>query len=132
MKCPVDPEVELVRISIEGLNVDYCGKCRGHWLDQGEISKLAVRDAKTESVVSNIQSSSRGCPKDGTRLTEVDFPQHSGLRVDICPTCKGIWLDAHELSQALTLLGRPADGQTQPSRSVFTLVARLTGRHRGT
>ena len=34
------------------------------------------------------------CPKDGTDLQEREF-QH--VKVDVCPECKGMWLDAGEL-----------------------------------
>ena len=34
------------------------------------------------------------CPKDGADLQEREF-QH--VKVDVCPECKGMWLDAGEL-----------------------------------
>ena len=34
------------------------------------------------------------CPKDGEDLQEREF-QH--VKVDVCPECKGMWLDAGEL-----------------------------------
>ena len=35
------------------------------------------------------------CPRDDT---ELNVEQHRGIEVDRCPTCEGIWLDYHELS----------------------------------
>ncbi|MCB5410605.1 zf-TFIIB domain-containing protein [Pseudogemmobacter faecipullorum] len=39
MKCPVDNETLLMTMR-EGVEIDYCPKCRGVWLDRGELDKL--------------------------------------------------------------------------------------------
>lgn len=36
------------------------------------------------------------CPKDGSALEPREFHH---VVVDVCPTCKGVWLDAGELEQ---------------------------------
>jgi Zn-finger nucleic acid-binding protein len=42
------------------------------------------------------------CPRDGSELQE---REQSKVKVDICPACKGIWLDAGEL-EVLSLVDR--------------------------
>src|SRR5512145_1834073 len=42
MKCPVC-DVTLVISSREGIEIDYCPKCRGVWLDRGELDKIIDR-----------------------------------------------------------------------------------------
>ena|SRR5580765_3940643 len=37
-----------------------------------------------------------GCPRDGTELVQVE---RSGVLIDACPTCRGIWLDRGELER---------------------------------
>ena len=44
MKCPVDGET-LVMADRSGVEVDYCPKCRGVWLDRGELDKIIDRAA---------------------------------------------------------------------------------------
>lgn len=44
MKCPVC-EVQLSISSREGVEIDYCGQCRGVWLDRGELDKIIDRAA---------------------------------------------------------------------------------------
>jgi Zn-finger nucleic acid-binding protein len=130
MHCPVDHSVEMVTITVDGIDIERCGKCNGHWLQHGELSKLVARDPGVEPVATVTRNSTRFCPEDTTPLTEVEFPQHSGLRIDVCPECQGIWLDAHELGQAFALLGRQPPSTQSPSRPVLDLLIRLTGKRR--
>ncbi|MGE4063470.1 MAG: zf-TFIIB domain-containing protein [Rhodospirillaceae bacterium] len=44
MKCPVDNET-LVMTDRSGVEIDYCPKCRGVWLDRGELDKIIERGA---------------------------------------------------------------------------------------
>ncbi len=42
MQCPID-KVDLVMSERHGIEVDYCPKCRGVWLDRGELDKIIAR-----------------------------------------------------------------------------------------
>jgi len=42
MKCPNCNET-LVMTDRQGIEIDYCPKCRGVWLDKGELDKLIER-----------------------------------------------------------------------------------------
>ena len=42
MRCPVDGET-LVMTDRSGVEIDYCPKCRGVWLDRGELDKIIDR-----------------------------------------------------------------------------------------
>lgn len=44
MRCPVDNET-LVMADRNGVEIDYCPKCRGVWLDRGELDKIIERSA---------------------------------------------------------------------------------------
>lgn len=44
MQCPVDGET-LVMADRSGVEIDYCPKCRGVWLDRGELDKIIDRAA---------------------------------------------------------------------------------------
>ncbi|MBK1726826.1 zf-TFIIB domain-containing protein [Halorhodospira neutriphila] len=45
MQCPVDGET-LQMAERQGVEVDYCPKCRGVWLDRGELDKIIERSAE--------------------------------------------------------------------------------------
>lgn len=40
MRCPVCLDADLVPHIRDGIEVDHCGRCRGMWLDRGELEKL--------------------------------------------------------------------------------------------
>lgn len=42
MKCPVC-QLDLQMSDRQGIEIDYCPKCRGIWLDRGELDKLIER-----------------------------------------------------------------------------------------
>jgi Uncharacterized protein conserved in bacteria len=48
MKCPNCDET-LVMADRQGVEIDYCPKCRGVWLDKGELDKIIERSADFES-----------------------------------------------------------------------------------
>ena len=55
MQCPVCSETQLVVTTRESIEIDYCPKCRGVWLDRGELDKIIERsqpDLKVSSTTS--------------------------------------------------------------------------------
>jgi Zn-finger nucleic acid-binding protein len=44
MNCPVC-NVALTMADRQGVEIDYCPKCRGVWLDRGELDKIIQRSA---------------------------------------------------------------------------------------
>jgi Zn-finger nucleic acid-binding protein len=44
MQCPIDGS-ELVMTDRQGVEIDYCPKCRGVWLDRGELDKIIEKTA---------------------------------------------------------------------------------------
>lgn len=48
MKCPNCEEL-LVMTERQGVEIDYCPKCRGVWLDKGELDKIIEKSAAAES-----------------------------------------------------------------------------------
>jgi len=48
------------------------------------------------------------CPVDGTKLVPME---RSGIEIDHCPTCRGVWLDRGELDK---ILERSASSAASP------------------
>jgi Zn-finger nucleic acid-binding protein len=72
MKCPID-ETELVMSERKGVEIDYCPKCRGVWLDRGELDKILERAAAAEVPRAEYDRGSRygGKPKRHSWLSEI-------------------------------------------------------------
>ena len=55
------------------------------------------------------------CPNDGATLT---MSERSGIEIDYCPTCRGVWLDRGELDKIIERsLAQPAPHRPRRSRS---------------
>ncbi|MCW1360074.1 zf-TFIIB domain-containing protein [Campylobacter sp. US33a] len=48
MLCPVC-NVDLMMSDRNGVEIDYCPKCRGVWLDRGELDKIIERSSSANS-----------------------------------------------------------------------------------
>jgi uncharacterized protein len=48
MKCPHCGEILLIT-ERQGIEIDYCPKCRGVWLDKGELDKIIEKTESSES-----------------------------------------------------------------------------------
>lgn len=52
------------------------------------------------------------CPIDGATLVIAD---RTGIEIDYCPDCRGVWLDRGELDKIIDRsLGEPSDGASPP------------------
>jgi Zn-finger nucleic acid-binding protein len=65
------------------------------------------------------------CPRDGTQLVEVE---RSGVRVDACRTCRGIWLDRGELDKILERESQAFDRRDEDDEA---FLREVTGRGGG-
>jgi hypothetical protein len=54
------------------------------------------------------------CPTDGAVLV---MSERSGIEIDYCPTCRGVWLDRGELDKIIERsLSQPAPQQPAPQQ----------------
>ena len=99
----------------EGVTIDVCEKCKGVWLDQGELKQIMTlrkkvfKPSEVEAVnrlcgVNGVpkQEEARklSCPKCSTNpMSTQNYNYSSGVIVDRCPKGCGIWLDADELEK---------------------------------
>lgn len=48
MNCPVCVSTTLTVTERQGIEIDFCPKCRGVWLDRGELDKILERSTATQ------------------------------------------------------------------------------------
>lgn len=118
MNCPVCKKAMLV-LGYEGIEVDYCGQCKGLWLDEGEIEQML--DGATAALnLLDWQAGEKGerrCPRCGTKMKAHTLPG-SAVEIDACPEACGIWLDRGELQSIAK--------SSVPEGSAATVLERLT------
>ncbi len=113
MKCPIDGH-QLHQKTYEGITIDVCNNCGGEFLDAEEIGTivrireeifpktLREREAQyvphfgipTEHFERTIH-----CPNCDESMEVMNYSGDSGVFVDRCPKCQGIWLDHEELER---------------------------------
>lgn len=58
MQCPSCQDSVLSMTERQGVEIDYCPKCRGVWLDRGELDKIIEKSA-----VANTETASPAVPQ---------------------------------------------------------------------
>lgn len=76
MKCPAC-NVDLVMTERQGTEIDYCPKCRGVWLDRGELDKIIEKSTAAEAPRA-ASGGDRGHDRDRDR----DRPRSDNYRDD--------------------------------------------------
>jgi hypothetical protein len=85
MKCPADGET-LIMADRSGVEIDYCPKCRGVWLDRGELDKIIDRSATVLPAAAPQPEAPRGEPyresdrSHGRRDDDDDYKYRKGKR----------------------------------------------------
>ncbi|MEX2283082.1 MAG: zf-TFIIB domain-containing protein [Gemmatimonadota bacterium] len=104
------------------LVLDHCARCGGVWFGLGEVQQLRrvdpsllwgriirrseVHRMQCHQCHTHVARNEKKCPGCGWNLAlecpvcarTMDQVAHSGLRLDVCRTCKGVWFDHDELA----------------------------------
>lgn len=85
------------RIERKGIEVDICPKCKGIWLDTRELKKLIDSPKLYKYLTTHMGTEAKSklvCPRCGSLMNLEEAEQ---IEVDVCLSCRGVWLDAYEL-----------------------------------
>ncbi len=89
-------------------HVAGCSRCRGLFLDHGELNRLAGEtDGDVEYATLHGETFEHAdayapiaCPRCERRpMGKVEFNIYTGIILDYCGECRGFWLDGHELER---------------------------------
>jgi len=105
MNCPVckEPMVVIEHASVE---IDYCMKCQGVWLDSGEI-ELLMGDAEACDAYlcggkpADNKEAKRRCPICGKKMEKAVTQGAQPVMYDRCAKGDGLWFDKGELEAVL-------------------------------
>lgn len=56
MDCPVCKTERLSMMERQGIEIDYCPRCRGVWLDRGELDKIVERSSMEPPAAAPVQA----------------------------------------------------------------------------
>ena len=113
MKCPNCDNV-LQPVDYEGIKIETCDGCRGEWLDAGELAHIVkAREARFNAEerkaitaatgITPVNLEDRGrrltCPNCGGQTEALNYGGNSGIIIDRCAHCRGVWLDEGELEK---------------------------------
>jgi Zn-finger nucleic acid-binding protein len=122
MDCPKD-RIPLEIVHFHSIPIQRCPKCEGTWYEKDQLRLLKDKEAHGDYCWINLDlwrdvakfraaSSSRyTCPADSTPLTPVHYGNAS-IVVDICQTCKGVWLDKGEYARIIKFLDDTVDAES--------------------
>lgn len=114
---PICPkcDVGLFILHFKEVDVDFCERCRGLWLDAGELEELLTRTGaaaddpllKFQTQTGSVSAGRKHlCPRCDEPLHEINV---RSLTLDHCPHGHGLWFDEDELRQLLAMFP-PAAG----------------------
>lgn len=124
MKCP-KCDRRLDTIEYEGIQIETCGNCQGEWLDDGELKHVVqAREVRFDEQERRAIAAATGitgikvdsvdrdlvCPKCGGLTDAINYGGDTGIIIDRCTLCHGIWLDGGELEHIQMLVEGWEDG----------------------
>lgn len=109
MHCP-SCHAELETRPTDGIDVDACPSCQGIWFDADELRRtkdeadpdLKWMDFELWKHEDDFRVSEKAmdCPKCSVALVAIDYGD-TGVEVDFCRQCRGVWLDAGEFEKII-------------------------------
>lgn len=130
-RCQAQLKVETYR----GIEVDRCPKCKGMWLDYGELEQLedTVYDQDESKGILMIRSfeSELPCPKCENPMQRFSYRAYD-LELDFCEQEHGVWLDAEEENQILKLMkqrGKDLNRKLSAEKEWGALLADIKSTH---
>lgn len=128
MKCPKCGQNSLDPFGmIEGVHVDFCSGCKGIWFDEGELAfytEMPVDVPKVAEALEKGRPTGLPCPRcQGEDLVEVSYLPGEHLLLDVCPRCKGVFVDKGELPQVERLTTR-----CRGAESIFHVAKQLEAK----
>ena len=102
LKCPKDA-ARLVVHRGDSLECHTCQRCRGLWFSMEQLLKYTRVNRPAATALPRSSSGAIAahsqhqwpCPQ--CRQAHLSTKQVDNVEVDVCPRCRGIWLDAGEL-----------------------------------
>jgi Zn-finger nucleic acid-binding protein len=138
--CPRCPDQPLQEHVIEDWKPLVCTRCGGLWIDPDSFRDAVMRppppgldQRETAGARPAIwEESPLACPACNVPMKKGNYAYSSGVIIDRCPSCRGIWLDRGELAKLRAFVNRkvPQDKVLMAQLETATLRKRLEAQER--
>ena len=112
MNCPRD-KIPMAVLEIGEVKIDQCPQCGGMWFDQGEFEAAKEQvdpdlnwldfDIWKHKDQFQVSEHPLTCPQDDSPMVAVAYDD-TGVEIDVCPACRGVWLEQGEFAKIITAL----------------------------
>jgi hypothetical protein len=138
--CPLDGTTMSCTTYEADIEVDICPKCGGFWLDHGELENIqhtVEKDYSNElarmpdmigAATRTLKQKSAplvNCPVCDKKMARREHGYCSQIMVDVCPSCKGVWLDKGELQALEVFFERSRFGAGNARRGFWGTLRNL-------
>jgi Zn-finger nucleic acid-binding protein len=121
MNCPEDG-VQLEQADCHGVKVEECPKCLGRWFDRDELRQAKDRTDEDlrwldfdpftrEAEKSDVDTEGRLCPRCSVKMGVMVY-ERSGVRIEKCWLCDGVWLNHGEFEKIVKHLEKEVNTET--------------------
>ncbi len=108
LDCPHCRHHALEPLRHENVRIDACVHCGGVWFDSNELDIVLRRydpnycreGSIAKTLGQRVGGTPKKCPRCKVSLATYEFEQGSDLKIDVCHSCHGVWLDKGELDHA--------------------------------
>lgn len=101
LNCPTCHNAALnpCKVKHSHIQIDQCPDCLGMWFEDEELSRIIPDSQLDMTIDPDTKSSKRHCPQcSGMKLQQIHHAS-SGITIDLCKQCHGVWLDHGELQK---------------------------------
>jgi len=99
----------MVVLELDKVEIDYCIKCSGIWLDAGELELLLESSEEKNAVMNSFKvdkktgEKKKKCPICSKKMGKIRCGKDGSVLIDKCRYNHGIWFDRGELYQVISL-----------------------------
>lgn len=112
MRCPKCSS-DLTPWSLDSVTVDECRNCEGIWFDEDELRQVKDSadpdlnwmdfDIWAESAAIAVAGGDTQCPRCQVAMHVLEYDS-TGVQIEYCHTCSGVWLDKGKLASIIGAL----------------------------
>jgi Zn-finger nucleic acid-binding protein len=135
VRCPLC-NVDLVRLTYEGLKIEQCASCRGVLVSDDRLAGIKTKRERSKQQLEAELDSSRKpdtakrvrCPGCWEQMEKERCKKPQPFFIDRCEECRLVWLDGGEV--AAVQLGYQASGPGRESRELQRRLAEMSPERR--